>query len=99
MVQDTRSGGFGHKFPSTRRSAIIASRSGEAEERQQAYGKIVDAYWKPVYTFIRLRWSFSNEDAEDLTQAFFTCAIEKQYFKGYLPDKGTFRTFIRVCVT
>jgi len=49
--------------------------------------------------FIRHRWSLSNEDAKDLTQAFFASAIEKHYFKEYRSDKSAFRTFIRVCVT
>jgi RNA polymerase sigma factor (sigma-70 family) len=96
---DTRIGGSGRRFPSTRRSAIIASYSGQAGERQKAYEKIINAYWKPVYTLVRYRWSLSNEDAKDLTQAFFARAIEKQYFEEYQSDKGTFRTFIRTCVT
>jgi DNA-directed RNA polymerase specialized sigma24 family protein len=48
---------------------------------------------------IRYRWSLSYEDAKDLTQAFFARALEKQYFKEYQSVKGTFRTFIRTCVT
>ena len=96
---DTRIGGASAKFPATRRSAVLASCSPEPQERRQALEKIGTAYWKPVYKFIRMRWSLSNEDAKDLTQAFFARAIEKEYFKAYRADKGSFRTFVRTCVT
>jgi hypothetical protein len=32
---------------------------------------IVGLYWRPVYRFVRVCWKRSNEDAKDLTQAFF----------------------------
>jgi len=96
---DTRIGGASAKFPVTRRSAVLASCRREPDERRQALEKIGAAYWKPVYKFIRMRWPLSNEDAKDLTQAFFALAIEKEYFKTYRPDKGSFRTFVRTCVT
>ena len=96
---DTRIGGASAKFPATRRSAVLASCSTEPQERRQALEKIGAAYWKPVYKFIRMRWSLSNEDAKDLTQAFFARAIEKEYFKVYRADKGSFRTFVRTCVS
>jgi len=96
---DTRIGGASAKFPATRRSAVLASSSPEPQERRQALEKIGAAYWKPVYKFIRMRWTLSNEDAKDLTQAFFARAIEKEYFKAYRVDKGSFRTFVRTCVT
>jgi RNA polymerase sigma factor (sigma-70 family) len=95
---DTRIGGASAKFPVTRRSAVLASCSPDPDERKQALEKIGSAYWKPVYKFIRMRWTLSNEDAKDLTQAFFARAIEKEYFKAYRSAKGSFRTFVRTCV-
>jgi RNA polymerase sigma factor (sigma-70 family) len=99
MSDDTRIGGPSAKFPATRRSAIVASYSGRPEERRQALDRIVAAYWKPVYTFIRMRWHQSNEDAKDLTQAFFARAMEKETFRDYDSTKASFRTFVRTCVT
>jgi RNA polymerase sigma factor (sigma-70 family) len=99
MIDDTRIGGPSSKFPDTRRSAIAAAASAQPEERRHAFEKIAAAYWKPVYKLIRLRWSQSNEDAKDLTQAFFALALEKQFFKEYRPEKGSFRTFLRLCVS
>jgi DNA-directed RNA polymerase specialized sigma24 family protein len=37
-----------------------------------------------------------RQEAKDLTQNFFTTAIEKRYFQAYDTEKGTFRTFLRV---
>src|SRR5208283_98931 len=59
---------------------------------------LISAYWKPVYRYVRIRWRCSNEDAKDLTQSFFAAAIEKNFFEGYDARKGTFRTFLRVCL-
>ncbi len=98
MIDDTQIGGLSSKFPSTRRSAIQAGCSLRPEERRQAFDKIVAAYWKPVYKFIRMKWHHSNEDAKDLTQAFFARAMEKEFLKDYNPGKGSFRTFVRTCV-
>lgn len=85
-------------FPVTRRSALIATRSDDLDERQRAFDTLVAAYWKPVYKYIRLKWRQSNDDAQDLTQGFFAQAIEKNFFQGYDPGKARFRTFLRTCL-
>ena len=86
------------RFPSTRRSAVLASQSSDAEERRQALESLVDAYWKPVYKFVRMKWHSSADDAADYTQGFFARAIEKDFFRSYDPSKGSFRTFLRTCL-
>lgn len=86
------------RFPSTRRSAVFAARSEDAGERRRGFEALVGAYWKPVYKFVRLKWGYSPEDAADFTQGFFTRAIEKDFFRGYHPEKGSFRTFLRTCL-
>src|SRR5580698_7310416 len=96
MDADTLIGGPDGRFPETRSSAISAALSDDAARRRPGQEVIVAAYWKPVYRYIRIRWRSSNEDAKDLTQGFFAAAIEKDFFHGYDPRKGTFRTFLRV---
>ena len=59
---------------------------------------LIRVYWKPIYTYIRLKWGKDNEDAKDLTQAFFTRALEKEFFQRYDPAKARFRTYLRICV-
>lgn len=98
MDADTAIGGPRHTFPHTRHSIVIASKSSSAEVRQQAFGALVAAYWKPVYKYIRVKWSASNEDAKDLTQEFFTATVEKSFFDSYDPGKSRFRTYMRICV-
>jgi len=97
-MTDTGIGGSRRAYPTTRRSAIVAIRSGDAESRRRALDAVAAAYWKPVYTTIRIRWQRSNEDAKDLTQAFFVRATERDLFASYDPEKGTFRTFVRTCL-
>ena len=38
------------------------------------------------------------EDAQDLTQEFFTRAFEREYLSRYDPAKARFRTFVRTCL-
>jgi RNA polymerase sigma factor (sigma-70 family) len=98
MDADTLMGGTNARFPDTHPSAISAAISDDASRRRPGQEAIVAAYWKPVYRYIRIRWRSSNEDAKDLTQSFFAAAIEKASFDSYDATKGTFRTFLRVCL-
>jgi RNA polymerase sigma factor (sigma-70 family) len=98
MDADTGIGGPQSRFPETRRSAIADLRSPEPGSRAFALETLIAAYWKPVYKYIRIRWNQSNENAKDLTQAFFARALEKELFLGYDPAKARFRTYLRVCL-
>ena len=98
MTYDTKIGGPSGQFPATQWSAIQASISNNQSEKRRGFEVIVAAYWKPVYKLIRIKWKKSNEDAKDLTQGFFTKAIEKNYFQKYDPQKARFRTFLRTCL-
>jgi RNA polymerase sigma factor (sigma-70 family) len=98
MEQDTDIGGHDGRFPDTRHSAIIAARSDDQEVRRRAFATIVESYWKPVYKYVRIKWQASNEDAKDLTQGFFTTAIEKRYFDSYDSQVASFQTFVRTCL-
>lgn len=98
MDVDTDIGGPRNRFPVTSHSAIVAAASSDAEVRQRALETIVASYWKPAYKYIRIKWQASNEDAKDLTQSFFTTAIEKSYFASYEADKASFQTFLRTCL-
>lgn len=85
-------------FPLTRNSLIAGVRSTDRELRQRAFAALVTAYWKPVYKYFRVRWRASPEDAQDLTQGFFTEVLEKGAFDGYDPDRARFRTYLRTCL-
>jgi RNA polymerase sigma factor (sigma-70 family) len=86
------------RFPTTRYSVIATLRQRDASEKNQAWESLIRMYWKPVYKYLRIKWHKSNADAEDLTQGFFTSAIEKNFFHSYDPGRSRFRTFLRTCL-
>ena len=81
MEKDTDIGGRARRFPATRHSMVEAARSGDPDRRRAAFERVVQAYWKPVYVYLRLRWHAPVEDAKDLTQGFFARAFEKGFFE------------------
>jgi RNA polymerase sigma factor (sigma-70 family) len=98
MTDDTDIGEGSGKFPATRRSAVRAAQSPDVLERERGLSILLGTYWKPVYKYIRIRYRESNENAKDLTQEFFTKALEKEFFAAYDPEKGSFRTYLRTCL-
>jgi RNA polymerase sigma factor (sigma-70 family) len=92
---DTAIGGPHGHFPSTRLSLLEAATAGVPNE---ALDRVVALYWKPVYRFVRLKFGKNNEDAKDLTQSFFTRAIERDFFARFDPAKASFRTYLRMAV-
>ena len=85
-------------FPPTRWSAVVAARSGEADQRRLGLSRIAETYWKPVYKLLRLRWRKSHEDAAELTQEFFARLVDDDVLAGYDPSKARLRTYIRACL-
>jgi RNA polymerase sigma factor (sigma-70 family) len=98
MENDTDLGGPAAAFPGTRASVVRSAASSDAGERRQAWTTLIALYWKPIYKYLRVKQSLTNEDAKDLTQAFFTGALDKGFFDRYDPSRARFRTFLRVCV-
>jgi len=85
-------------FPATRLSVVERTRSSDAEVRRVALDTIIDAYWKPAYKYLRLKWSLAPDEAADLTQEFFTSALEKDVVGKYEPARARFRTYLRRCL-
>ena len=86
------------RFPLTRLSVVERIRAEDLEVRRVAFGDLVEGYWKPVYTHLRMTWQLSAEDAQDLTQGFFAETFDKAWLERFDPAKARFRTFVRVCV-
>ena len=82
----------------TRPSAVSDLLSGDPQRRARSLEIVVKGYWKPVYKYIRLRWTKTTEHAEDLTQSFFETAIDRDMLAQYQPSRGRFRTFLRTCL-
>lgn len=85
-------------FPATRRSVLERIQSGDPEVRRTAFGDLSEGYWRPSYHYLRLHWRLTAHAAEDVVQAFFAAAFEKQFVERYDPGKAKFRTFLRMCL-
>lgn len=95
---DTDLGGRQHAFPATQGAVLRAACDADPAIRNPAFATLVASYWKPIYKYIRLAWHRSNEDAKDLTQAFFARVLEKDFLARYDPERVRFRTYLRVCL-
>ena len=91
-------GGHRSAFPQTPASAVLAARSDDPVARARGFAALVSAYWKPVYKAVRVRFGKGNEEAKDLTQAFFAHALEREMFGSYDASRARFRTFVRACL-
>ncbi|RPI26834.1 MAG: sigma-70 family RNA polymerase sigma factor [Acidobacteria bacterium] len=98
MDQDTSIGGAAHAFPATGLSLLVRAADENPSARRAALDRLISAYWKPVYKYVRLRWRAGNEDAKDWTQEFFAVALEREYLQKYDPSRSRFRTYLRVCI-
>ena len=93
---DTSIGGPQARFPSTQLSLLEAASGGGLAS--EAMERVMKLYWKPVYRFIRAKFGKSNEDAKDLTQAFFATALERDFLARFDAAKASFRTYLRMTV-
>ena len=67
-------------------------------QAREALASLCQAYWYPLYAYIRRR-GHDPDAARDLTQDFFVRAIEKGLLAEADPNRGRFRSFLRtVCV-
>jgi RNA polymerase sigma factor (sigma-70 family) len=80
-------------FTTTRWTLVLAASRTESSGARRALAELCDLYWPPIYGYAR-RCGYSVEDAQDLTQAFFTRLIEKQYVQAANPLRGRFRSFL-----
>lgn len=87
----------GESFPLTRLSVLAAARSEDAGERSRALDLLFAAYWKPVYKYLRLKFSQEPQDAQDLTQGFFAELLERDLLSRFDPAKSRLRTYLRLC--
>jgi RNA polymerase sigma factor (sigma-70 family) len=85
-------------FPTTHRSVVIALGSADGPERARAFDALAGLYWKPLYKYLRVARHLSSQDAEDVTQGFFARAFEKETLATWDPQRGAFRTFLRMLV-
>src|SRR3974377_1488083 len=78
-------------FVTTRWNQVLSAR-GESPEAQVALGQLCEAYWMPVFRFIRRN---NPEDAaRDLTQEFFAQLLAHRGLDGVEQGRGRFRSYL-----
>jgi RNA polymerase sigma-70 factor (ECF subfamily) len=93
---DTTMGGASIEFPVTSWTAVLGAREPGSPVAREHLERLCRLYWKPVYFHVRHRWAKSNEDAKDLTQAFFAWFLEKGGMDQVEHGRGRFRNFVKV---
>lgn len=92
---DTSLGGVQRAFPETLAEMLEGLLNPSPELRRAALEQLCRDYWKPVYIYIRLGWAKTNEDAKDLTQAFFSWLSERGGLDRYEPGRASFKVFLK----
>jgi len=81
------------RFTTTHWSVVFTAGQTDSPQANEALEKLCRTYWYPLYVYVR-RQGNSPEDAQDLTQIFFSRLLEKNYFAKANRDRGKFRTFL-----
>jgi len=84
-------------FKTTRWSLIQAAAIDPTGASRQALSTLCQAYWHPVYAFIR-RNGYDPDQSQDLTQGFFTRLLEKNDLSDADQTRGRFRSFLLTSV-
>lgn len=82
----------------TRPSVVEALEAADLNDGTPALETLLGIYWKPVYQYLRVARRMSHEDAEDLTQDFFSRALERNIFSRFDGSRAGLPTFLRVCL-
>jgi RNA polymerase sigma factor (sigma-70 family) len=80
-------------FATTRWTMVVAAGRPRTPEAGRALEELCRIYWYPLYAYLR-RQGQSKEDAEDLTQGFFSRLLERHDLAGVSSEKGKFRAFL-----
>ncbi len=80
-------------FATTQWSLVLAATDRRSGDARQALAELCEAYWYPLYAYVRRRVDDVHE-AQDLTQAFFCHLLEKDTIAKARPDRGRFRAFL-----
>ena len=72
---------------------MLAAGHRSSPDSQRALESLCEAYWYPLYAYVRRRVADIHE-AQDLTQAFFTDLLAKNYVGKATSERGRFRAFL-----
>lgn len=83
------------RFNTTRWSIVLScADSGiEGAAAHEALNELCKTYWRPIFAYI-CRRGYSAQDAEDLTQDFFTSLLQGPLLRRADPERGRFRSLL-----
>src|SRR5207302_3309666 len=85
-------GGAG--FQATHWTLVLRARQSDPTQTgREALSDFCEAYWPPLYTFLRIRGHASPE-AQDLVQGFFAHMLQQNTLSRADQEKGRLRTFL-----
>jgi DNA-directed RNA polymerase specialized sigma24 family protein len=80
-------------FDTTHWSVVLGAADTSVPGAQAALETLCKTYWYPLYSYVR-RQGHSPEDAQDLTQQFFSVFLERKNCRLADPQRGQFRSFL-----
>lgn len=93
---ETNMGGPDRALSETATDMVSGLQSPPGDRYTAAFDLFCKNYWKPVYAYIRTAWAKGNEEAKDLTQAFFLWLTESDALRKFEPERGSLRRYLRV---
>jgi RNA polymerase sigma factor (sigma-70 family) len=83
----------GAAFQTTHWTLVARAQQSDATATEKALSNFCEAYWPPLYAFLRRRGRASPE-AQDLVQGFFAHLLEQNTLSRADREKGRLRTFL-----
>jgi RNA polymerase sigma-70 factor (ECF subfamily) len=74
-------------------TVVLQARRQDTARAMEALARLCQAYWYPLYAYVRLR-GHSPEEAKDLTQEFFSRLLQNRTLAYMKRDCGKFRSFL-----
>ena len=93
QMHTTEKAGQQAAFVTTHWSVVLKAGRSDTTHAREALARLCQTYWYPLYAHVRRR-GHSAHDAQDLTQAFFLCLLERQSLADADPNRGRFRSFL-----
>lgn len=81
------------QFQTTLWSVVLRAGGPDDPPQRAALGKLCQLYWRPLFVYC-LGQKCRVEDAEDLTQAFFSHLLSRDTLRVADPARGKFRAFL-----
>jgi DNA-directed RNA polymerase specialized sigma24 family protein len=85
-------------FATTQWTLVFQAADAASPQAAAALGALYEAYFYPLYAFVR-RKGHSEHDAQDFLHDFFQTLIERNYLSSVARDRGRFRAFLLASLT